>query len=272
LGRFLKQYDIPRENVVIATKCFFGVDTSGQQRITWADPTAVDRNAKGLSRKHIMHSVQDSLERLQTDYIDLYIIHRWDNNTPIEETMEALHDVVKSGKVRYIGASSMYAWQFAKAQQIAKERGWTPFVSMQNLYNLLYREEEREMIPLCEDLGVGLTPWSPLSRGDLAKIADPSADSTRNQTDVFLHAMKQHTADDKIKQRVLEIAKKKECSTAQLALAWLLHKKMVVAPIIGVTKVEQVRDCVKALDIKLSDEELKYLEEPYQAKAIFGHQ
>jgi aryl-alcohol dehydrogenase-like predicted oxidoreductase len=271
LGNFIRKYNIPRENIVIATKVYGGVDKSGQFRDTFSNPNLIDRNARGLSKKHILHAVKDSLERLQTDYIDLYIIHRWDYDTPIEETMEALHDCVKAGYVRYIGASSMYAWQFAKAQQIAKERGWTQFVSMQNLYNVLYREEEREMIPLCADQGIGLTPWSPLARGDLAKIEDETI-TTRGETDRWLKVMKEHTEADKIiRQRVLELSKKKNCTTAQLSLAWLLHKKTVVSPIIGVTKLEQIRDCVKCFDIKLSEEELKYLEEPYQAKAVFGH-
>jgi aryl-alcohol dehydrogenase-like predicted oxidoreductase len=269
LGRFLEHYNIPRENVVIATKVFFGVDKSGLQRMAYKEPKAVDINAKGLSRKHIMHAVEESLERLQTDYIDLYIIHRWDHETPIEETMEALHDLVKSGKVRHIGASAMFAWQFGKAQRVAKERGWTPFVSMQNLYNLLYREEEREMIPLCHDLGVGLTPYSPLAKGELGKIEDRT-ETTRSQTDPVLHALLEHASDDTIKQHVLEIAKKKGCNTAQLSLAWLLHKKTVVSPIIGATKIEQLRDCVKAFEVKLSEDELEYLEEPYKPKAIFG--
>ena len=166
----------------------------------------------------------------------------------------------------------MWAWQFAKAQQIAKERGWTRFISMQNLYNLLYREEEREMIPLCIDQGVGMTPWSPLARGDLAKIED-AEDTTRNKTDRMLDSFKDRYADSDrvIRQRVLEVSKKKGCTTAQLSLAWLLHKKNVVSPIIGVTKVGQIKDCVMAVDIELTEDELKYLEEPYQPKAIFGH-
>ncbi|KAL9641448.1 hypothetical protein ABK040_013373 [Willaertia magna] len=276
LGKFIKENNIAREEIVVATKVFFPVDKSGNQNVTFRDFEKVKPNSYGLSRKHIMQSVEDSLQRLQLDYIDLYIIHRWDNKTPIEETMEALHDLVKSGKVRYIGASSMYAWQFAKAQRIAELKGWTKFVSMQNLYNLVYREEEREMLPLCKDLGVTSTPWSPIARGLLAKaeeiVNNLDLKTTRASTDIMVQGfMKGLTAGDtEILKRVVEISKKKNCTPAQLAIAWLLHKPIVSSPVIGVTKIENVDNNVKALEIELTPEEIKYLEEPYLPKAIAG--
>ena len=215
--------------------------------------------------------------------IDLYIIHRWDNNTPIEETMEALHDLVKSGKVRYIGASSMWAWQFAKAQHVAEMKGWTKFVSMQNLYNLVYREEEREMIPLCIDQKVTLTPWSPLARGLLARASEliraetnqENQDSAtiRANSDFYAKAMKNSLkeSDLEILRRVDELSSKKQCTNAQLSLSWMLHKPFVSSPVIGVTKLENIEANIAACYIQLSEEELKYLEEPYQAKAVMGN-
>ncbi|KAG2377898.1 hypothetical protein C9374_008983 [Naegleria lovaniensis] len=278
LGKFLKQNNIPREEVVIATKVFFPVDKSGEQKPLLFQPEKVVPNTSGLSRKHIMHAVEDSLQRLGTDYIDLYIIHRWDNNTPIEETMEALHDLVKSGKVRYIGASSMWAWQFAKAQFIAEKRGWTKFVSMQNLYNLIYREEERDMIPLCRDLGVTVTPWSPIARGILARAHefvntnDFRGTTVRSGTDPFLKMFENavNEGDKEILRRVSELSKKKNVTPAQLAIAWVLHKPGVSSPVIGATKLENVDLNVAAVNIELSADDLKYLEEPYKAKAVQG--
>ena len=278
LGKFLKINNIPREDVVIATKVYFPVDKTGQQRALFRDPSQLKPNQMGLSRKHIMQAVEDSLQRLQTDYIDLYIIHRWDKNTPIEETMEALHDLVKSGKVRYIGASTMWAWQFAKAQQIAEKNGWTKFISMQNLYNLTYREEERDMIPLCRDQGVAITPWSPLARGiisrahEFAETNDITGSSTRSTTDQFAKGFEsQLTAGDlEILKRVSEISKKKGCTPSELAIAWLLHKPGVVSPVIGVTKIENVDSNVKAVDIELTPEEVKYLDEKYITKGVSG--
>ncbi|KAG2374696.1 hypothetical protein C9374_010440 [Naegleria lovaniensis] len=250
LGKFLKLNNISREEVVIATKVFAPVDKTGQQKLNLQIPRdQLVPNTFGLSRKHIMHAVEDSLQRLGVDYIDLYIIHRWDNNTPIEETMEALHDLVKAGKVRYIGASSMWAWQFAKAQHIADKRGWTKFISMQNLYNLLYREEERDMIPLCKDLGVTVTP------DYFAKVFE------NNLTE----------GDKEILRRVSELAKKKNCTPAQLSLAWVLHKDFVSSPVIGSSTVENIELNVAAIHIDLTPEEVKYLDEPYTAKAVAGN-
>ncbi len=233
---------------------------------------------KGLSRKHIMDQVDASLRRLGTDYIDLYIIHRWDRETPIEETMTALHDVVKAGKARYIGASSMYAWQFAKAQHVARINGLTPFVSMQNHYNLIYREEEREMIPQCVDQGVAVTPWSPLARGFLAGNRRPSdrqenanTQTVRARTDPMAHRMYYHDSDFTIVDRVVETAGKRGVKPAQVALAWMLHKPFVTAPIVGASKMPQLDELLGAMDLKLDAQEIKYLEEPYQPHRIAGH-
>jgi len=222
-----------------------------------------------------MESINLSLKRLGTDYVDLYQIHRWDNETPIEETMEALHDVVKSGKALYIGASSMNAWQFAKAQYIAKERGFTQFVSMQNHYNLIYREEEREMIPQCLDMGVGLIPWSPLARGLLAGGYKPGESkvegaTSRAKSDFYTQMLYGSTIDQDfpITERCAEIATKKNATSAQVALAWMLNKPGVVAPIIGATKMKHLEEAVGALDVKLSPEEMKYLEELYKPHTL----
>ncbi|KAF0971809.1 hypothetical protein FDP41_010032 [Naegleria fowleri] len=298
LGKFLKLNQIPREQVVIATKVFAPVDKSDQQKFMIQLPRdQLVPNTFGLSRKHIMHAVEESLQRLGTDYIDLYIIHRWDNNTPIEETMEALHDLVKSGKVRYIGASSMWAWQFAKAQHIADKRGFTKFISMQNLYNLLYREEERDMIPLCKDLGVTMTPWSPLARGILARAHDyaeggmrsvnggavgnengqsddnPKTSTTRSTTDFFVKTFQANLleSDREILKRVSELSKKKNCTPAQLSLAWMLKKDFVSSPVIGSSTIENIELNVAAIHIELTLEEVKYLEEPYTAKPVSGN-
>ena len=250
---------VNRHEIVLATKVFM--------------PMSDDLNDRGLSRKHIMDSIDNSLRRLGTDYVDLYQIHRWDYSTPIEETMEALHDVVKSGKVRYIGASSMFAWQFAKAQYTADLHGWTRFISMQNHYNLVYREEEREMNPLCVDQGVGLIPWSPLARGFLAgnRTRDKGGETARSKSDEFAHNMYYQTTDFDIVDRVVALAKEKEVTPAQIALAWILHKPGVSAPIIGATKMHHLDQAAEAVDIKLSDSEMAHLEELYQPHPILGH-
>jgi len=268
MGNAIKKW-AKRDEVVLTSKCFFGLKK--------------DINARGLSRKHVMQAIDDSLKRIDTPYVDLYQIHRWDNDTPIEETMEALHDIVKAGKARYIGASSMYAWQFAKAQRIAKERGFTQFVSMQNHYNLIYREEEREMIPCCKDLGVGLIPWSPYAKGLLCgnrKRAQEASkkvegETLRAKTDEYATKwyVRGHTAENdfEIIDRVCELAKKKNVSAAQISLAWLLHKPGVAAPIIGASKMNHLEEAVKALNVKLTEEEMKYLEELYLPHTIAGH-
>jgi 1-deoxyxylulose-5-phosphate synthase len=256
LGRFLKA-NTRREAVVIATKV---------QGLMRNEP-----NGHGLSRKAILFELDESLRRLQTDYVDLYQIHRWDYETPIEETLEALHDAVKAGKVRYIGASSMYAWQFAKSLYLADQHGWTRFVSMQNHYNLLYREEEREMIGLCVDQGIGVIPWSPLARGRLARPANTEP-TKRLETDAFgkgLYA-KTEEQDRKVIERVSEIAKKRDVAQASLALAWLLVKPGVTAPIVGATKPNHLKDAVAALDVKLAPEEMKALEELYVPHPVLG--
>jgi len=224
-----------------------------------------------LSRKAILSEIDNSLRRLGMDHVDLYQIHRWDATTPIEETLEALHDVVKSGKARYIGASSMYAWQFAKALYTADLHGWTRFVSMQNYYNLAYREEEREMIPLCVDQGVGVIPWSPLARGRLTR--DPEVSTARSETDAFGQQLGKATVDmDRpVIDRVAEVADKRGVPRAQIALAWVASRPGVTAPIVGATKPHHLDDAVAALDIELSDEEVRLLEEPYQPHPVMGH-
>ncbi len=220
-----------------------------------------------------MDGIDASLKRLGLDYVDLYQTHRWDRETPIEETMEALHDVVKAGKTRYIGASSMYAWQFAKAQHVAEMNGWTKFISMQNHYNLVYREEEREMIPQCLDMGVGLIPWSPLARGFLAgnRTRDKSGETRRAKSDDFAHRLYYDDVDWAIVDRVVELAEKKGVSPAQIALAWMLHKPGITSPIIGASKMPHLEEAVAALDIDMTDEEMAYLEELYRPHPILGH-
>ncbi len=265
LGAAIKKLVKNRNDVVIATKCFFGFEKDGKKN-SFTHPNEFI-NSHGLSRKKIFAAVEDSLERLQMDYIDLYQIHRWDYETPIEETMEALHDLVKSGKVRYIGASAMHAWQFAKAQHFAKERGFTQFVSMQNLYNLMYREEEREMIPLCNDMGVGLIPYSPLAGGQL--IGKNRKGTTTRTNGPLADFFPTNSGDDTILDRIFELAEKKKVNNAQIALAWLLHKG-VTAPIVGPSKMEHIIDAVKAVAVTLTAEEVHYLEEAYQPKNLFG--
>jgi aryl-alcohol dehydrogenase-like predicted oxidoreductase len=255
LGRALRDF-ARREEVVIASKVFY--------------PMREGSNARGLSRKSILTEIDASLQRLGTDYIDLYQIHRWDKHTPIAETLEALHDVIKAGKARYIGASSMYAWQFCKAQYVARLNGWTRFASMQNHYNLLYREEEREMMPLCAAEGVGVLPWSPLARGRLTR--DWGETSNRMETDEFGKTL-YTTAEDsgrKIVERVGEIAAKRGVPRAQVALAWLAQKPFVTAPIVGASKPHHLDDAVAALSLNLTPEEVSSLEEPYVSHPVVG--
>jgi 1-deoxyxylulose-5-phosphate synthase len=272
-GRFVREF-CRREEAVIATKLFYPVDMSFKGGAALGVKPPKRPNLAGLSRKRVFHAVDESLRRLGTDYIDLYQIHRFDYETPMEETMEALHDVVKAGKARYLGASSMYAWQFAKMQQIARERGWTPFVSMQNHYNLAYREEEREMIPLCRDQGVGLIPWSPLARGFLAgnrKPGDQQAGATsRAQTDDIAQNYYYRDSDFKVVEGLAALAQQKGLSNATLAYAWLLHKG-VSAPIVGASKTWQLDEAVAALDVTLSPEDVRQLEAPYQPHPVIGH-
>jgi aryl-alcohol dehydrogenase-like predicted oxidoreductase len=257
LGRFLKA-NARREAVVIATK------VHGAMRD--------EPNGRGLSRKAIFFELDQSLRRLQTDYVDLYQIHRWDQETPIEETLEALDDAVSSGKVRYIGASSMFAWQFSKCLWLARLNGWTRFVSMQNHFNLLYREEEREMIPLCQSEGIAVIPWSPLARGRLTRPWQ-SEPTLRFETDVYLKALYSRTeeADRKVVDRLGELAVQRNLPRAQLALAWLLAKPAVTAPIVGATKPHHLEDAVAALSLRLTPEEIAFLEEPYVPHPVIGH-
>lgn len=255
IGRALKDF-AHRDEVVIATKLFY--------------PMRQGPNGMGLSRKAIMSEIDNSLRRIGTDYVDLYQIHRWDNTTPIEETMEALHDVVKAGKARYIGASSMYAWQFMKAQHVAERNGWTKFVSMQNHLNLLYREEEREMLPLCREEGIGIIPWSPLARGKLTR--DWDATTSRSEADMFVKMLYESIADAdrSVVQKVAEVAAKRGISRAQVALAWIMQKDVVTAPIVGAIKSLHLEDAVAALSIKLDESEIASLEEPYIPHPVMG--
>jgi aryl-alcohol dehydrogenase (NADP+) len=258
LGKAMREF-ARRDEVVIATKVFFPMGSSPNQR--------------GLSRVHIFNAIDDSLRRLGMDYVDLYQIHRWDPETPIEETLEALHDVVKSGKVRYIGASSMYAWQFARCLHLSDRHGWTRFVTMQNHYNLVYREEEREMIPLCRAEGIGLVPWSPLARGFLAgnRSREEWGDTTRAKTDDFAQSMYFQESDFEVVERAVEIAGRKGFSSAQVALAWLLHQPGVTAPIVGASKMKHLEEAIAALEINLTGEEIAALQEPYRPHPVLGH-
>ncbi len=255
-GRLLARIFSMREEYVLATKVFM--------------PTMPGENGGGLSRKHIMASIDASLRRLGHDYVDLYQIHRWDPKTPIEETMEALHDVVRSGKARYIGASSMFAWQFAKAQRVAP----TPFVSMQNHYNLIYREEEREMIPQCVDMGVGVIPWSPLARGMLAGNRGRAGEkhTTRARTDAFGDSLYTPEVDFQVIDRLDQVAAERGAPPAQVALAWLLSRPGVTAPIVGATRLSHLEDALASVSLSLSDDEVRRLDEPYRPHAIAGHQ
>jgi aryl-alcohol dehydrogenase-like predicted oxidoreductase len=258
LGRAMRDFT-RREEVVLATKVY--------------SPIGKGPNGRGLSRKHIMESIDASLTRLGTDYVDLYQIHRWDYETPIEETMEALHDVVKTGKALYIGASSMYAWQFAKAQTVAQLNGWTRFASMQPQYNLVYREEEREMIPLCRDQGVGVIPWSPLARGFLAgNHKSGGAGTARANNDGMAKGMYHQKVDFDVAERLAEVAANRGVPAMQMALAWVLSKPGISAPIIGASKMHHLEEAVKALEITLTDDEIAQLEEPYRPHPVLGHQ
>ena len=257
VGRAIRDF-ASREEVVLATKLF--------------NPMRKDPNGKGLSRKAVMSEIDHSLKRLGMDYVDLYQIHRWDYETPIEETMEALHDVVKAGKARYIGASSMFAWQFAKSLHVSDLNGWTRFVSMQNHYNLIYREEEREMLPLCRDQGIGVIPWSPLARGFLAGNRDKQGGQTvRSKTDDYAKGMYYQDDDFAVADRVSEVAKARGVPNMQVALAWVLSRPGISAPIIGASKPNHLDDAVTAMSLKLSEDEIKKLEEPYKPHRILGH-
>jgi aryl-alcohol dehydrogenase (NADP+) len=258
-GSLLKKLGVKRENVVLATKVN-GVMSD-------------DINDRGLSRKHILDSIDKSLRRLQTDYVDLYQIHRWDYEVPIEETLEALHDIVRAGKARYLGASSMFAWQFAKAQYTADLHGWTRFVSMQNHYNLVYREEEREMIPFCVDQGVGLIPWSPMARGFFAgnRTQGGGGETTRARSDPFADQLYFRPEDFVVAGRAQEMAEARQVTGPQIALAWMLNKTHISAPIIGASKLDHLNQALAALEIQLTPDEIKRLEEPYQPHPVLGH-
>ncbi len=257
-GRLVPKF-LTRDEVVIATKVFM--------------PVTPGENGGGLSRKHILSAIDASLRRLGMDYVDLYQIHRWDPRTPIEETMEALHSVVQAGKARYIGASSMFAWQFAKAQHTAETNGWTKFVSMQNHYNLIYREEEREMIPLCLDQGVGCIPWSPLARGVLAgnRSRDGGRHTTRSSTDPFTDYLYAQPTDFDVVDAAVEVATARGVSSAQVALAWLLAKPGVTAPIVGSTKENHLREALEGEQLELSEDEVERLQKPYMPHPVLGH-
>jgi aryl-alcohol dehydrogenase (NADP+) len=258
VGRALKDM-ATRHEIVLATKVFY--------------PVSDHPNGRGLSRKHIFEAIDGSLRRLGTDFVDLYQIHRFDSDTPIEETLEALHDVVKAGKARYIGASSMHAWQFAKMLYTQQRHGWTPFVSMQNHYNLVYREEEREMMPLCREEGVGMIPWSPLARGFLAGNRQRGRkDATRrDQHDEYGHTLYYADADHDVVDRVVQVAQARDVLPIQVALAWVLRQPGVVAPIIGASKLEQLDQLVAGLGVSLSEDEAKSVEEPYRPHRVLGH-
>ena len=255
VGRALKDFS-RREEIVVATKVYF--------------PMRPDQNARSLSRKAIMTEIDASLKRLNMDYVDLYQIHRWDRTTPIEETLEALHDVIKAGKARYIGASSMFAWQFAKALYTADQHSWTRFVSMQNHYNLINREEEREMLPLCSDQGIGVIPWSPLARGRLTR--DWDSKTNRTETDEIGKTLYTSSVDSdrRTVERLAGIASERGVPRAQVALAWLLSKPVITAPIVGASKPNHLEDAVAAVGLKLTDDEIKRLEEPYVPHPVVG--
>jgi aryl-alcohol dehydrogenase (NADP+) len=258
-GRAMAHFGVRRDSVVIATKLF--------------NPMGNDPNQRGLSRKHVMHAIDDSLRRLGLDYVDLYQIHRFDYTTPIEETLDALTDVVKAGKALYIGASSMWAWQFAQALALSDRLGLSRFVTMQNHYNLIYREEEREMIPLCLKEGIGLIPWSPLARGFLAgnRRRQDRGETSRARTDAYAHDMYYRDDDFKVVDRVSEIAQKRGVANIQVALAWVLAQPGITAPIIGASRMEHLEENLRALELKLEPDELKALAEPYQPHPVLGH-
>lgn len=258
VGKALKDF-AKRDEIVLATKVY--------------NPMRKDPNGRGLSRKAILTEIDHSLKRLSTDYVDLYQTHRWDYNTPVDETMEALHDVVKSGRARYIGASSMFAWQFSKALYTSELHGWSKFVSMQNHYNLIYREEEREMNPLCMDQGIGIIPWSPLARGFLAgnRSKQGGGQTTRANTDDYAKQLYYQDDDFQVAERLGQIAESRGLPNMQIALAWLLQKPGVTAPIIGASKMHHLDEAIKALGVKLDADEVKRLEEPYKPHRILGH-
>ena len=259
LGRALRECGVERDQVVVATKAFY--------------PIKEGENAQGLSRKHLLDAIDGSLRRLGMDYVDLYQIHRFDPATPIEETMSALHDIVKVGKARYIGASSMAAWQFAKMLHAADRNGWTRFVSMQNHYNLIYREEEREMLPLCREEGIGVIPWSPLARGFLAgnRRKEDRGDTARARTDEFAQELYYADDDFAVAARTVEVAQRIGAKPTQVALAWLLSKPGITAPIVGASKMSHLDDAVESLKVQLSPEDIKVLEEPYKPHPVLGH-
>ncbi|MGB8983800.1 MAG: aldo/keto reductase [Anaerolineales bacterium] len=258
-GQLLRDFGAKRENVIVATK------VHGQM--------SADVNDRGLARKHILDSIDKSLRRLGMDYVDLYQIHRWDYATPIEETLEALNDVVRAGKARYIGASSMFAWQFAKALHTSEKHGWTKFVSMQNHYNLVYREEEREMIPLCIDQGIGLIPWSPMARGFFAgnRKRGGGGETVRANNDAFGTSLYFRDEDFAVADRVTELANERGVTGSQIALAWVLSKPYVSSPIIGATRLDHLDQAIAALDLQLSEDEKKRLEEPYKPHPVLDH-
>jgi 1-deoxyxylulose-5-phosphate synthase len=258
-GRLLSRIFTRREDFVLATKVYF--------------PMGTGPNDRGLSRKHVLAAIDASLRRLGTDYVDLYQIHRWDYRTPIEETMEVLHEVVRAGKARYLGASSMFAWQFAKAQNLAERHGWTRFASMQNHYNLIYREEEREMIPLCADQGVAVLPYSPLARGVLAGNRSRQGEhrTTRADSDPLSDERYYSSGDFDVADRLAEVASARGAPPAQVALAWLLSRPAVTAPIVGATRLGHIGDALAAVDLTLTDEEVRRLEEPYLPHPVLGH-
>jgi 1-deoxyxylulose-5-phosphate synthase len=257
-GRALKKLEVRREQVVIATKIFY--------------PTGTSLNERGTSKKHIRHAIDASLRRLGLDYVDLYQIHRYDRSTPMEETLEALTDLVRQGKVLYLGASSMAAWEFAKFLCVARANGFPRFISMQNHYNLVYREEEREMIPLCREENIGIIPWSPLARGFLAgnRPRSTEAETVRGKTDASAQRLYHQESDYQIVDRVTDLAKKRGISNAQIALAWMLHQPGITSPIIGATKSHHLEEAVKALQVQLTQEDVGYLEEPYQPHQVSG--
>lgn len=254
-GKALREL-VPRDEVVIATKVY--------------NPLKKGPNNRGLSRKHLFDAVDGSLRRLGVDHIDLYQIHRWDNETPIEETLQALDDLVRSGKVRYIGASSMYAWQFCKALYTSRLHGWSEFVSMQNQYNAIYREEEREMLPLCVDQGVAVIPWSPMARGFLGRTDKSEQSTTRAETDEQSRKWYYNEQDFQVRDRVATIAEARGVQPAQIALAWILHQPWVTSPIVGSTKLEHLNAAVAATEIRLTEEEVEQIREPYRTKSVIG--
>ncbi|KAJ7707472.1 NADP-dependent oxidoreductase domain-containing protein [Mycena rosella] len=274
LGRAIKQHALPRDEIVVLTKVFFPVSkTPGATTFGVPDLDAAGFvNQYGLSRKHIFDSVKHSLRRLQLDYIDVLQCHRFDQNTPIEETMQALHDVVQAGYVRYIGMSSCYAWEFHAMQNYAINNKLTPFISMQNHYNMLYREEEREMMPTLKHFGVGAIPWSPLARGGLTRPLADQLLTKRGTSDIMPpNAYTQSTANQTVVNRVDEIAKKRGITMAQVSVAWVLSKDAVSAPIVGTTSLANLADILAGVHVKLTEEEIKYLEEPYQPMSVIGH-